>query len=299
MTVNEDIVESGVIGDYYRKRGITSFLFSLSPDSTSLKLPLEYLFRNLTSTNELPFIQYNPSYKQEILYRLYSEKMAQNGKKIPYLEKEVLKRWAKQIRSKKRTFLSLAIFPQPSSSSSEKQIEPKRASFKHKYHKKWSGDLFLRIYANGEMEIEGKPTTSWEEYSLETTLIESINPVIQQLNQLLQTSGYTLPELKSWLPIMETGNIFNREIEPIQRNSIKVLNMTYEWELEISKIIMNQLEQNQDWLSWGFYYTSDWKDEKTLQKKGGPTLTFRRVDNFQSMETENQWIAYYVQQNFS
>ena len=80
---------------------------------------------------------------------------------------------------------------------------------------------------------------------------------------------------------------------------MKVLDMTYQWELDTSRAILNQLEQRRDWLSSAFYYTSDWNDDKTIQKKGGPVLTFRRVENFQSMETESQWVAYYVQQKYS
>ena len=295
---SKENTETVVIGDNYRKKGITSFLFSVLPETNSVKLPLEYLFRNLTATKEIPFIQYNPGSKQEILYRLYSEKMSQNGKKIPYLDKEVLKRWAKQIRNKKRSFLTLALFPPPLLSS-DTQKEPKRDSFKRKSQKKWSGDLFLRIYPDGEMEVEGKPTTSWEEYSLETLLIETLSPIIQQLNKWIQSSGFTLPSWKPWLPVIDTEELYNRYIDSQDKIPMKIIDMSYEWEIEIPKILLNQLEQRRDWLSSAFYYTSDWKDEKTIQKKGGPVLTFRRVENFQSMETENQWIAYYVQQKLS
>ena len=289
--------EPGAIENMYRKKGITSFLFSLLPENQSLKLPLEYLFRNLSATMETPYVQYNPGEKQEILYRLYSEKFSQNGKKIPYLDRDVLRRWAKQIRNKKRSFLTLAIFPpqqQPPSSGSKR-----RASFTQKYQKKWSGDLFLRVYANGEMEIEGKPTTSWEEYSLETCLIDSIAPIIQKINTWLQSSGYKLPLLRAWLPVMDMEKSFDKNVDIRERIALKVLDMSYEWELEISKVLLEQIEEKRNWLSSAFYYTSDWNDETTKQKKGGPTLTFRRVENYQTMETESQWIAFYLKQNYS
>ena len=289
--ISKEVIESKFI-----KKGITFFLFSLPSESNSI--PLEYLFRQSTATKYMPYIQYNPGYKQEILYRLYSENMAQNGKKIPYLEKDLLKRWAKQIRNKNKAFLTLAIYPQLP------QSKTKQTAFKNL--PKWAGELFLRIYANGEMEIEGKPNTAWDEYSLEFLLVESITPILRQLNQWLQSSGYTLPKLVHWLPILEnpenTENVIAenaKELDAKENSSIKVLDMTYEWNLETSDVLLKQLEQKREWLSSAFYYTSEWNDEKTIQKKGGPTLSFQRVENFQSMETENQWVAYYVQQNYS
>lgn len=293
----ETKVSKEVIESKFTQKGITFFLFSLPSESSSI--PLEYLFRQCTATKYMPYIQYNPGYKQEILYRLYSENMAQNGKKIPYLEKELLKRWAKQIRNKNKAFLTLAIYPQIPKAKS------KQTAFNNL--PKWAGELFLRIYANGEMEIEGKPNTAWEEYALEFLLIESISPILRQLNQWLQSSGYTLPKLVRWLPVLnntqaqenEEINLFVKELDAKENSSIKVLDMTYEWNLETSDVFVKQLEQKREWISSAFYYTSEWNDEKTIQKKGGPTLSFQRVENFQSMETENQWVAYYVQQNYS
>ena len=303
-----------MISEMTAKKGITSFLFSIPSQLTGgIQLPLEYIFRQSTATKNLPYLQYNPGHKQEILYRLYSEKMAQNGKKIPYLEKDVLKRWAKQFRNKHKSFLTFALFPSQQESDapitrtapvSRRTSAP--ASFRRKYRKKWSGDLFLRVYANGELEIEGKPTTPWNEYSLESFLIESITPLLRTVNTFLESSGYTLPEFQPWLPAssslasQEETDIFEKDVRIGDSPCLKVVQMSYEWVLESKQqSLRNLLQEKRGLLSSAFYYTSDWNDELTVEKKGGPMLTFQRVENFQSMETENQWVAYYVQQKYS
>lgn len=299
------------IGGMYLKKGIRYFLFSIPSNllEKTIQVPLEYLFRQCTATKNIPYIQYNPGYKQEILYRLYSEKMAQNGKKIPYLDKDVLKRWSKQVRNKQKTFITFSItpiqsqepeLPRETRKTRESPSTTNRASFKRKYMKKWSGELFLRIYANGEIEMEGKPTDGWNEYSLEILLLDTMSPILQILNRLLQSTGYTLPTLKSWLPILNSEeDIFTKEIVVKEKMHLKVVDMTYQWELKRSDQLLKQMEEKREWLSSMFYYTLDWKDETTVQKKGGPVLTFKRVENFQSMETENQWVAYYAQQKYS
>jgi len=295
----------------FLKKGIRYFLFSIPSNllEKTIQIPLEYLFRQCTATKNIPYIQYNPGYKQEILYRLYSEKMAQNGKKIPYLDKDVLKRWSKQVRNKQKTFITFSItpiqsqepeLPRETRKTRESPSTTNRASFKRKYMKKWSGELFLRIYANGEIEMEGKPTDGWNEYSLEILLLDTMSPILQILNRLLQSTGYTLPTLKPWLPVLTTEeDIFTKEIVVKEKMHLKVVDMTYQWELKSSDRLLKQMDEKRDWLSSMFYYTLDWKDETTVQKKGGPVLTFKRVENFQSMETENQWVAYYAQQNYS
>ena len=77
-----------------------------------------------------------------------------------------------------------------------------------------------------------------------------------KLNQWLQSSGYTLPKLKRWLPVLnntqaqenpnEEINMFVKELDAKEHSSIKVLDMTYEWYLETSEVLLKQLEQKRE-----------------------------------------------------
>lgn len=53
---------------------------------TSIKLPLEILFKIINSSDDMPLIKYNPGNRMENIYRLYTgENYATNGSKIPVL----------------------------------------------------------------------------------------------------------------------------------------------------------------------------------------------------------------------
>ena len=60
--------------------------FILKPE-IEFNLPLDIVFKLIHATREVPLIKYNPAKKQDKLYRLYCDKIATNGKKIPYLDK--------------------------------------------------------------------------------------------------------------------------------------------------------------------------------------------------------------------
>ena len=70
----------------YNNYGITSIEFSILP-KVDIKIPIETLFKLINSSEKIPLIKYNPGKKQEKLYRLYSNKIASNNRKIPFLSK--------------------------------------------------------------------------------------------------------------------------------------------------------------------------------------------------------------------
>ena len=48
-------------------------------------LHLDTIFKYIHATKDIPFIKYNPGFRRENIYRLYSEKISTSGKKIPFL----------------------------------------------------------------------------------------------------------------------------------------------------------------------------------------------------------------------
>ena len=84
----------------YSEKGIKSINLIIHPESI-FKLPLDIVFKLINTTKQVPLIKYNPGKKQEKMYRLYSNKLATNGKKIPYLNKLVIFKLMKQIGKNK------------------------------------------------------------------------------------------------------------------------------------------------------------------------------------------------------
>ena len=66
----------------YLDRGIKNLSILLNPPY-SYKLPLDMIFKLIHATKKIPLIKFNPGSRQENIYRLYTNKTAKDGKKIP------------------------------------------------------------------------------------------------------------------------------------------------------------------------------------------------------------------------
>ena len=92
----------------YIINGISKIQLTIYP-RVSFKFPLDIVFKLLQTSENLPLIKYNPGNRKEKLYRLYSDKIATNGNKIPYLDKAKVFKMQKNIaRTKNVSCLILA-----------------------------------------------------------------------------------------------------------------------------------------------------------------------------------------------
>ena len=80
----------------YISKGIKYIKAIMKPDFT-VKIPLEIIFKIIHATESNPLIKYNPSSRQENIYRLYTDKTATDGRKIPYLKKASIFKLMKTI----------------------------------------------------------------------------------------------------------------------------------------------------------------------------------------------------------
>lgn len=146
----------------YAKKGICKALIQIKNEK-SINVSLEMIFKSIHCSIEIPFIKYNPGSRRENLYRLFYEKIARNGKKIPYLTKTAIWRISKETGKKQE----ISFFVE-------------------------SGGLkyYLHIQINGNVLVEidiGNKTM--DESELEKAILASVNPVIERINlQILQTS---------------------------------------------------------------------------------------------------------------
>ncbi|NDE18787.1 hypothetical protein EBZ80_28175, partial [bacterium] len=83
----------------YSERGIVYYSVLLR-NNIQAKLPLEIIFKNIHATKTVPFIKYNPGQMRENVYRLYSEKISRNGKKIPFLSETAIMQLSRKIGKK-------------------------------------------------------------------------------------------------------------------------------------------------------------------------------------------------------
>ena len=76
--------------------GIKFIKIIMHPDF-KIKIPIDVIFKLIHATKEFPLIKYNPETRQENIYRLYTEQLTLDGRKIPFLNKAVIFKLMKNI----------------------------------------------------------------------------------------------------------------------------------------------------------------------------------------------------------
>ena len=152
----------------YLERGIESFDVVLHPDFDT-PLPLDIIFKQIHATKTIPFIKYNPGPRRENMFRLYSEEIAKNGKKIPFLKKSQIYGISKQTGKLRQ--ISLFI-----------RHETRRQTI----------DIYLDFDYNGNVRVRGNAIKPISTVDLETILYNAVNPVLIEINGFLERSGYTI-----------------------------------------------------------------------------------------------------------
>ena len=181
----------------YIEQGIQMMEFSISQE-IEYNLPLDIIFKLIHATKTVPFIKYNPSKNKENIYRLYCDKMAKNGKKIPYLSKNVIFKLMKTVGNSKRVSCYIEY------NQVDGQSIPITLEF----------DSYANIYVN----MEFKQTYSIS--AIEKIVQSAINPIIEIVQQYLKNSGYNM-------------NLFST----FYNNNVEIFNMKYYAYIAIEKNI--------------------------------------------------------------
>ena len=150
----------------YIFRGIKYFSVVLRPTDYEHTLPLDILFKNMHSTPEIPFIKMNPGNRRENMYRLYSERISTNGKKIPLLPESKIMSLSRETG--KGNQISVYV---PNSDNE---------------------DIYIHIDSKSRIQITGTLKTPLDTNALETMLTGIVNPILAQFNTYLSVAGYTL-----------------------------------------------------------------------------------------------------------
>ena len=180
----------------YINKGV-KFIKAVIRPEFDIKIPLEIIFKVVHATQDNPIIKYNPSSRQENVYRLFTDKIATDGRKIPYLKKAIIFKLMKSIARNK----SVAVYVE-----SEKNGKA--------------------LYLVCEFDEEGYITIT-SEFNQVVSINEineifknSINPIIEEIKSLLEQSGYKL-------------NNFNS----LTDDNVEVKQLTYQTQISIKKAL--------------------------------------------------------------
>ena len=164
----------------YIEKGISEFSFTIRPYDYVQNFPLDLLFRNLHASTTIPFIKYNPGNRRENMYRLYSNSISNDGRKIPSLNESIIMRLSREIGKAKQISL---------------------------YVKKSIG-ITVNINGNSEIEILGQLSNLLMIKELDNEVATLLKPIIETLNSILQPSGYKVRNFKN----IQDDNIINTRL---------------------------------------------------------------------------------------
>jgi hypothetical protein len=178
----------------YLKKGI-KFIKAVIKPNFIVKIPLDVIFKIIHSTEINPLIKYNPSSRQENIYRLYTDQVAVDGKKIPYLKKATIFNLIKNIGKTK----SVTVF-----------IEFKNGSNNQ--------TIYCEFNENGYITISSEFINAVSETEIDDIFRNNVNPIIEEVKSFLEQSGYKLDKFNS-----------------LNDENIEVKQLNYETQIEISK----------------------------------------------------------------
>jgi len=178
----------------YLNKGIKNIEFTIHP-TFSFLMPLDIIFKLLHATKSNPLIKFNPGKKQEKIYRLYTEKIATNGKKIPYLTKALILKLSKAIGKSKRVSVYC----------DDENINDKFV-------------CICEFEDNGDINITATFENAKNMQDATQRISNVINPIISVVSDYLEQSGYKLNVLTE---------LFDKNIEIIDieyNESISITN---------------------------------------------------------------------------
>jgi len=224
----------------YLSNGI-KYINAIMKPAFTIKIPLEIIFKLLHATIHNPLIKFNPSSRQENLYRLFTDKVAKDGRKIPFLKKAVIFKLMKNIGKTK----SVSVFI-------ENQMDMNTQNF------------ICEFDENGYIHISCEFTIAISLENINVLFKNKINPLISEIKELLEQSGYNIP-------------LFNSLLD----ENVDIKQLSYECQIEINKPV--KLESLQGCISTVF-------NNETSHFKKDMHLRFKRVSNFNKVTSQEAFI---------
>ena len=182
----------------FKDIGIQSLVIVIH-QATEIKLPLDNVFKLIHATQEVPLIKMNLSKKQENMFRLYADKIATTGKRIPYLDKGVIFKWEKMIGKGK----SVAAYIE--------HYDPETGALT---------PIICEFNNNGSIVIKANFNTSLTPDAINELFGKQVNPVIDSVKEYLAQDGY----------------VFNNFVD-LRHKNIEILNIEFAMTIQITKDI--------------------------------------------------------------
>jgi len=151
----------------YDFSGINQINFVIRPEY-KINIPLEILFKLFHTNENIPFIKYNPGNRFENIFRLYVDKIAKNGKKIPSLSRRKIFSLRQNLAKHKQVGLYILF-----------QKDSKTYEIECGFEK--NGDIHINYEIDDVIAIE----------EAQEIIKNAINPILNIVGEFLGQSGYS------------------------------------------------------------------------------------------------------------
>ena len=177
--------------------GIKSFEFVIK-NSYNASFPIESIFKNIHANQEIPVVKYNPGYKRENLYRLYTKNSDERGVKMPiYDKRKIINSTDNEI-----THDEIVMVIKPNNDDIYK-------------------NLSLIFNNKGKTVVKGSYTDFFKCDNIET-IIESligelsqhVQPKIDNINGFLELTGYRINDFEAQnIIVQNVGLVYDIDID--------------------------------------------------------------------------------------
>jgi hypothetical protein len=181
----------------YKSSGIKYIKLIVHP-TYEIKIPLDVIFKIVHAERNKPLIKFNPSLRQENVFRIYTDKIATDGRKIPFLSKADINNLMKTMGKSK----SVSIYIQ------------------YAYERKKIHKIFCDFEENGNIQIECEFDKVLNIEEVNELFKKAVNPVVDEVKTFIEKSGYTINLFKS-----------------VYDDNVSVKQLTYETSMQIEKNI--------------------------------------------------------------
>ena len=162
-----------------KNTGIKNIKIIIHPEY-KVKIPIDNIFKLIHANINNPLIKYNPTVRQENMYRLYANKITADGKKIPYLAKSAIFKLMKNIGKTMSVSVYINI-------QYEKIIYELVCEFEE------NGQII--IYSLNDFDNVVRTDNNFE--MINNIISLAVNPVIDQIKPFFEQSGYKIVNFHS------------------------------------------------------------------------------------------------------
>ena len=257
--------ETNKFSEKANNAGITFIKITMYPDF-KIKIPIDVIFKLLHATKVSPLIKFNPETRQENIYRLYTEQIAVDGRKIPYLHKALILKLVRTIGKSKSVSVYTNIVYNGVTYNMVCEFADNGTITVYPLDERF--DVPILIQNNDSNPFK----------NIDEIISLSINPLIQQIKPFFEQSGLELALFNS----IQSTNV---EIRDLQYQTVYSITTP----INISKYI--------GCVSSIFTIESD--DFKGSRKKGrGIEMRLKRVSNFNKRDSQEAFIIEKIDQGF-